>query len=38
MVRSDSGISGIVPDDARFPGAGLSFFRYFWLNMGMGLA
>jgi len=35
MVLSDRGISDIVPDDARFPGAGLSFFRYFWLNMGL---
>jgi len=22
-------------DDARFSGAGLSFFRYFWQNMGV---
>jgi len=35
MVLSDWGISDIVPDDARFLGAGLSFFRYFWLNMGL---
>jgi len=35
MLLSDWGISDIVPDDARFPGAGLSFFGYFWLNMGL---
>jgi len=35
MVLSDWGISDTVPDDARFPGVGLSFFRYFWLDMGL---
>jgi hypothetical protein len=35
MVLSDSGISDIVPDDAGIQGPGLSFFRYFWLNMGL---
>jgi hypothetical protein len=35
MVLPDSGISGIVLDDARFWDAGLHFFMWFWLNMGL---
>jgi hypothetical protein len=31
MVLPDSGISDIVPDEATFWGAGLCFFRCFWL-------
>jgi hypothetical protein len=31
----ETGMSGIVPDDASFPGAALSSVRYFWLNMGL---
>ncbi len=35
MVLPDSGIPDIVPDDATFWGAGLCFFRCFWLNISL---